>query len=87
MALVHFGPEQRRFTDGVSEVEVEARNVKVLIADLEARFPGIAEILESSAVAIDGEIINDATYEPVPEGAEVYFVAKAAGGWCSTLTS
>ena len=80
MALVHFGTEQRRFTDGLSEVEVEARNIRLLISELDARFPGIAEILETSAVAINGEVINDASYEPVPEGAEIYFVAKAAGG-------
>ena len=41
---------------------------------------GIAAILEDSAVAINGEIVNDPTYEPVPAGAEIYFVTKAAGG-------
>ena len=80
MALVHLGLEQRRFTDGVAEVEVEAQNVKQLITRLEAQFPGLAAVLESSAVAINGEIINEPAYEPLPPGAEIYFVAKAAGG-------
>ena len=80
MALVHFGLEQQRFTGGAREVELEAANVKQLIAKLEARFPGIGPLLESSAVAINGEIVNDAAYEPVPAGAEIYFVVKAAGG-------
>jgi len=80
MALVHFGLEQQRFSGGITELELEAPNISQLIAKLEARFPGIGRILESSAVAINGEIVNDAAYEPVPPGAEIYFVVKAAGG-------
>jgi molybdopterin converting factor small subunit len=80
MAIVHFGLEQQRFTGGLTELEIEAPNVQQLIAKLEARFQGIGPLLESSAVAINGEVINDAAYEPIPAGAEVYFVVKAAGG-------
>ena len=80
MAIVHFGLEQQRFTKGVTEIELDAANVSQLIARLNAKFPGIGPLLESSAVAINGEVVNDAAYEPVPEGAEVYFVVKAAGG-------
>ena len=80
MATVHFGLEQQRFTHGILEVELDAPNVSQLIAKLDAKFPGIGPLLESSAVAINGEVVNDAAYEPVPEGAEVYFVVKAAGG-------
>ena len=80
MAIVHFGLEQKRFTGGVEEIEVDASNVKQLIAKLDAEFPGLGPLLESSAVAINGEVVNDAAYEPVPEGAEIYFVVKAAGG-------
>jgi sulfur-carrier protein len=80
MALVHFGLEQQRFTGGLHELELDAPNVAQLIAKLEHKFPGIGPLLESSAVAINGEIVNDAAYEPVPPGAEIYFVVKAAGG-------
>ena len=81
MAVVNFGLEQQRFTGGVTQVEIDAPgNVTQLIAKLDAKFPGIGPLLESSAVAIDGEVVNDAEYEPVPAGAEVYFVVKAAGG-------
>ncbi len=59
MALVHLSLEQRHFTDGAAEVEVEASSVKQLIAKLEEQFAGIAAILEDSAVAINGEIVND----------------------------
>jgi molybdopterin converting factor small subunit len=87
MALIHFGLEQQRFTGGLTELELEAPNVQQLIAKLEARFPGIGPLLESSAVAINGEVINDAAYEPIPSGAEVYFVVKAAGGTVASAAS
>jgi sulfur carrier protein ThiS len=80
MAIVHFGLEQQRFTSGVTEIELEAPNVAQLIAKLDTKFPGLGPLLESSAVAINGEVVNDAAYEPVPPGAEIYFVVKAAGG-------
>jgi hypothetical protein len=80
MATIHFGLEQQRFTGGATEIELDAANVEQLIAKLDAKFPGIGPVLESSAVAINGEIVNDAAYEPVPAGAEIYFVVKAAGG-------
>jgi hypothetical protein len=80
LATIHFGQEQRRFTGGATEIELDAANVQQLIGKLDAKFPGIGPLLESSAVAINGEIVNDAAYEPVPAGAEIYFVVKAAGG-------
>jgi hypothetical protein len=80
MATIHFGLEQQRFTKGVTEIELDAPNVAQLIARLDAKFPGLGPLLESSAVAIDGEVINDPAYEPVPPDAEIYFVVKAAGG-------
>jgi hypothetical protein len=80
MAIVHFGLEQKRFTGGVDEIEVDAPNVAQLIGKLDAKFPGLGPLLQSSAVAINGEVVNDAAYEAVPPDAEIYFVAKAAGG-------
>ena len=80
MARVYLGIEQRRFSGGVAEVEVRASTVKELIAKLEARFPGIAEQLEGAAVAIDGDIVVHATYERVPEDAEIHFVPSPSGG-------
>lgn len=80
MARIFLGLEQRRFTGGVAEVEIQASTVKQLIAKLEARFPGIGEQLEGTAVAIDGSIVAHATYEPVPEDAEIHFVPTPSGG-------
>jgi catechol 2,3-dioxygenase-like lactoylglutathione lyase family enzyme len=61
--------------------EVDARNVDQLIKALDQRFPGIGEKLSSgTSVAINGEIIPDAQFEPVPEGAEIHFLDTLSGG-------
>jgi hypothetical protein len=44
------------------------------------RFPGIGDQLELMAVAIDGEIYNDADYQHVGEATEIYFVPRTTGG-------
>ncbi|WP_420612028.1 MoaD/ThiS family protein [Candidatus Spongiisocius sp.] len=81
MARVIFGSALRRYTGGVEEVEVEATTVRSLINTLDRRFPGLGEHLGSGlAVAIDGEIMTDALYEPVPEDAEVHFLPPIGGG-------
>jgi molybdopterin converting factor small subunit len=81
MARIHFSTPLRRFTGGVAEVELDAPTVQALITELDRRFPGIAAPLnEGTAVAIDGEIIAQATYEPIPEGADVHFVTAPVGG-------
>ena len=81
MARVHFSAGLRSFTGGEAWVEVDARNVDLLIKALDARFPGIGEKLSSgTSVAINGEIIQDAQYEPIPAGAEVHFLDTLSGG-------
>lgn len=81
MAQVHFSAALRSFTGGEAWVEVDARNVDLLIKALDARFPGIgAKLSEGTSVAINGEIIPDAQYEPIPEGAEVHFLDTLSGG-------
>lgn len=81
MVSVHFSTQLRAYTGGVAQVEVDAASVRELVAVLDERFPGIAEPLTSGlAVAIDGEILPDAIYEPVPDGAEVHFLSPISGG-------
>jgi molybdopterin converting factor small subunit len=70
----------RAFT-GVERVALAARDVRGVVAALDARFPGFAERLgERFAVAIDGEILHDAWLEPVPTGSELHFLPPLAGG-------
>lgn len=81
MALVHFASSLRDLTGGVAEIEVEATTVRRLIKQLDERFPGMGERLsEGTSVSINGDIIPDALYEELPEGAEVHFLPTLAGG-------
>ena len=69
------------FTAGVSELDLEVPSVKALIRELDQRYPGIARALQSGfAIAINGEVINHPKYEPIPDGAEVIFLAALQGG-------
>lgn len=81
MARVHFASSLRDLTGGVAEVDVDAPTVRRLIRLLDERFPGLGERLsEGTSVSINGEIIADAIYEDLPDGAEVHFLPTLAGG-------
>jgi molybdopterin converting factor small subunit len=70
----------RAFT-GVERVALAARDVRSVVAALDARFPGFAERLGPRfAVAIDGEIVQDPWLEPVPTGSELHFLPPVSGG-------
>ena len=66
---------------GRKEFEVEAGNIMQLLKALSARYPELAPIIERGvAVAIDGQLYNNALLQTVPENAEVYLMPKASGG-------
>jgi sulfur-carrier protein len=70
-----------QFTGGKSELELEAANIRQLLGLLGARFPLLEPHLkEGVAVAIDGEIFQDALLEPIPPGSEVHLIPRIAGG-------
>jgi molybdopterin synthase sulfur carrier subunit len=71
----------RLFTGGISEFDVEADTVRRLIVALEARFPGLGEFVQRRmAIAIDGEIHQDASTEPLKPDSEIYLIPKIGGG-------
>lgn len=71
----------RALTGGIEQVEIVARDVASAVAALELRFPGFAAALgRRFAVAIDGEILNDAWHEPLPAGCELHFLPALSGG-------
>ena len=60
---------------------VDAPSVRRLIKLLDERYPGIGERLsDATSVAINGEILADALYEDIPDGAEVHFLPTISGG-------
>ena len=81
MIKVFLGSNLKNFTNGVEELEVEATSVKSLIAEMDRRYPGIADALESGfALAIDGEVIASPGYEKLAEVSEVRFLSPMRGG-------
>ncbi len=70
-----------RYTKGVREFEVEASNMRGVLKAMDALFPGLGETLEEeTTVAINGELHETGYFQPVPEGAEVFFIPKIEGG-------
>ncbi|WP_428483712.1 MoaD/ThiS family protein [Rhodopila sp.] len=75
------GSVSQQFTGGQTEFEVEATNFRRLVLELERRFPGFGkQVEESMAVAIDGEIFQDAYAAQLQAGSEIYLIPKIGGG-------
>ena len=69
------------FTAGEKSFEIEAHNLRGVIKALESRFPGIGAYLEEeTTVVIDGEIHETAYFQPLRDGAEVFFLPKIEAG-------
>jgi molybdopterin synthase sulfur carrier subunit len=75
------GSACQRFTGGKTELEVEATTFRRLVLELEARFPGLGKQVEDSmAVAIDGEIFQDAYGAQLRPESEIVLIPKIGGG-------
>jgi molybdopterin converting factor small subunit len=75
------GSAGESLTGGVTEFEVEATTFRRLILELDRRFPGLGkQVEESMAVAIDGEIYQDAYSAELRPGSEIYLIPKIGGG-------
>jgi sulfur-carrier protein len=82
VATVYLSSELRDRTGGLGEVIIDAPRVHELMLELVARFPALGgDVLTTMAVAIDGEIHNDADYLPLKANSEVHLVPRIAGGW------
>jgi molybdopterin converting factor small subunit len=71
----------REFTGGASEFDVGATTVRRMILELEDRYPGFGDYVERRmAIAIDGEIHQDAWGAELKPDSEVYLIPKIGGG-------
>ena len=71
----------RQFTGGQVEIQVEANTVRRLILELDRRFPGLGkQVEEGMAIAIDGEIFQDAYAAPLRPDSEIFLIPRIAGG-------
>ena len=80
MARVVFPDHLLSHTGGVREVSIECNSYRALVRELDAKWPGIAEALERTAVSIDGQIYQDAWLEPIQPSSEVFFMHRIEGG-------
>jgi molybdopterin synthase sulfur carrier subunit len=79
--VVITGDAGRRFTGGRSELEVAATTFRRLVLELDQRFPGLGrQVEEGMAVAIDGEIFQDAYAAHLRPDSEIVLIPKIGGG-------
>ncbi|MSP03236.1 MAG: MoaD/ThiS family protein [Acetobacteraceae bacterium] len=75
------GGSCHQFTGGRTEFDVEATTFRRLILELEQKYPGLGkQIEESMAVAVDGEIFQDAYLAELKPGSEIVLIPKIGGG-------
>jgi molybdopterin synthase sulfur carrier subunit len=74
-------------TAGTKQVDMEARNIRQVIEQLDEMYPGIkdrlvedGEIRPNLAIAIDGDVAIMGMLEKVGENSEVHFVPAIGGG-------
>lgn len=80
MATVHFSGSLARYTGGVETLTVDATRVRELVHEVTERFPDLTEPLEIMAVAVDGQVYQEAEYLSLSPESEIHFVPQIAGG-------
>ncbi len=80
MATVYLSSRLIEHAGGLDALVIDAPRVRELLLELLARYPGMSDALNGMAVAIDGEIHNDADYLPLTSESEVHLVPRIAGG-------
>lgn len=80
MARIVFPEHLLPVTQGTRQLELSAANFRELLELLESRWPGSQDVLAKCAVAIDGQIYQDAYLEPLQSKSEVFFMHRIEGG-------
>jgi sulfur-carrier protein len=71
----------RRYTGGVRGFDIEAKNLRGVLKAMDEMFPGLGHTLEEETnVAIDGALHETGYFQPVRDGAEVFFIPRIEGG-------
>ena len=81
MAKISLSSNLTPFTGGETELDLDVANVRQLFQALGERYPDLRPHLETDlAVAIDGEVYQDALLQPIADRSEVFLFPKIAGG-------
>jgi len=71
----------QQYTNGLTEIKVDASDVRQMVQALEAKYPGLGdEIQTTMSVAIDGTILPDPFLEEISASSEIYILPKIGGG-------
>jgi molybdopterin converting factor small subunit len=81
VAKITLASHLHSYTGGEREVELDVANVRQMFAALAERYPELRSHLEREvAVAIDGEIYQDALLQTIGAESEVILIPKITGG-------
>ncbi len=87
MAKIFIPTMLQSLTAGTKQVDMEVRNIRQAIEQLDEMYPGIkdrlvedGEIRPNLAIAIDGDVAIMGMLEKVGENSEVHFVPAIGGG-------
>jgi len=79
--IIASGGSCHQFTGGKTEFDVQATTFRQLVRELEQKYPGLGnQVEEGMAVAIDGEIFQDAYHVELKPGSEIVLIPKIGGG-------
>ena len=81
MARISLSSSLTPFSGGETQLELDVANVHQLFHALGERYADLRPYLETDlAVAIDGEIYQDALLQPISSDSEVFLFPKITGG-------
>lgn len=78
---VYLWTSLKKFTNEEDRLSIEAKSIGELVGVLERDFPGLKPFIDSGiSFAVNGELSNPNSNEPIPDGAEIYLMQKLKGG-------
>jgi molybdopterin synthase sulfur carrier subunit len=88
MAVVFIPSLMQALTGGQEQVTVEGANLRQVINNLEAAYPGFknrvldesGQVQDGLAIAVDGSTSHLGLIEPVSETTEIHFIPAIGGG-------
>lgn len=81
MVKVQIWGSLRHATDGLAEVEVEARNFKEMLDALAKKYPGLKpQIDQGVSMALDGVIYREAWFQEISPDNEIVLMPYMTGG-------
>ena len=81
MVQVNISGIMRKTEDSPTVFEVEAKNIRQLLVNLEKHYPEMKPHLDKGvAVSVDGTIYRDNWFQSIQPDSEDYLVPRLAGG-------